>query len=58
VVAERHDLGERPIAERIAHGLPNNHLNYAITWFSLAAVWAAMSLFWAWRSVRAPRPSR
>ena len=57
VVAERHDLGERPIAERIAHGLPNNHLNYAITWFSLAAVWAAMSLFWAWRSVRARRPS-
>ncbi|MEP5730624.1 MAG: SURF1 family protein [Sulfitobacter sp.] len=24
--------------------IPNNHLQYAITWFSLAAVWLAMSL--------------
>ncbi len=24
--------------------VPNDHLNYAITWFSLAAVWAAMSV--------------
>ncbi len=26
--------------------IPNNHLNYAITWFSLAAVWLGMTLFW------------
>lgn len=24
-------------------GIPNDHLNYAITWFSLAAVWAGMT---------------
>lgn len=24
-------------------GIPNDHLNYAITWFSLAAIWAAMT---------------
>lgn len=24
--------------------IPNNHLQYAITWFSLAAIWLAMSL--------------
>jgi surfeit locus 1 family protein len=24
--------------------IPNDHLNYAITWFSLAAIWLAMSL--------------
>ena len=24
----------------------NQHLSYAITWFSLAAVWAVMSLLW------------
>lgn len=29
--------------------IPNDHLNYAITWFLLAAVWAAMSLFWITR---------
>ncbi|MEE4188208.1 MAG: SURF1 family protein [Roseobacter sp.] len=25
--------------------IPNDHLQYAITWFSLAAIWLAMSLF-------------
>ena len=30
-------------------GIPNDHLNYAITWFSLAAVWLGMTLFLLWR---------
>ncbi len=30
-------------------GIPNDHLNYAITWFSLAAVWLAMTGYWIWR---------
>lgn len=30
-------------------GIPNDHLNYAITWFSLAAVWAGMTLYLLWR---------
>lgn len=30
-------------------GIPNDHLNYAITWFSLAAVWAGMTAFLLWR---------
>ena len=30
-------------------GIPNNHLNYAVTWFSLAAVWAGMTLLLLWR---------
>lgn len=29
--------------------LPNNHLQYALTWFGLATVWGVMSLFWAYR---------
>jgi len=49
VVADRHSLGERPIAEPLGADLPNNHLNYAITWFSLGAVWAIMSALWARR---------
>ena len=31
-------------------GIPNNHLQYAITWFSLALVWAVMSGYLAWRN--------
>jgi surfeit locus 1 family protein len=30
-------------------GIPNDHLNYAITWFSLAVVWAGMTGFLLWR---------
>lgn len=31
----------------------NDHLQYAITWFSLMAVWIVMTLFWLWRIKRA-----
>ncbi|MEX0284312.1 MAG: SURF1 family protein [Paracoccaceae bacterium] len=31
-------------------GIPNDHLQYAITWFSLALIWAAMTGFFLWRS--------
>ena len=27
-------------------GIPNDHLQYAITWFSLAAIWLGMTAFW------------
>lgn len=30
-------------------GIPNDHLQYAITWFSLALIWAAMTGFFLWR---------
>jgi surfeit locus 1 family protein len=30
-------------------GIPNNHLNYALTWFCLAAVWLGMTLLLLWR---------
>lgn len=35
--------------------IPNDHLQYAITWFSLAAIWVAMSFYFITRR-RAPRP--
>lgn len=50
VVASRHDLGTRPRAIALGVDLPNNHLNYAITWGLLAVVWAAMSVIWARRA--------
>ena len=30
-------------------GIPNDHLSYAITWFSLAAIWAIMTCYFLWR---------
>ncbi len=30
-------------------GIPNNHLNYAITWFLFAVCWLGMTGFWLWR---------
>lgn len=29
--------------------VPNDHLQYAVTWFSLAAVWLGMTLYWVSR---------
>jgi len=34
--------------------VPNNHLNYAITWFSLALVWAGMTVYFLWRTRARP----
>lgn len=36
-------------------GIPNNHLNYAITWFLLAVVWAGMTAYLLWRMRRQAR---
>lgn len=30
-------------------GIPNDHLQYAITWFSLAILWFGMTLYLLWR---------
>lgn len=32
--------------------VPDNHLNYALTWFSLAAIWAVMTILLLWRMRR------
>ncbi len=31
------------------NAIPNNHLQYAITWFAIAAIWLAMSLYFGRR---------
>ena len=38
-------------------GIPNDHLQYAITWFSLALIWVAMTAVFALRGTRR-RPER
>ena len=46
VSPQRPELMTLPITpERI----PNNHFQYALTWFSLAFVWAGMTLYLVWR---------
>ncbi|MDU9002487.1 SURF1 family protein [Sedimentitalea todarodis] len=35
-------------------GIPNDHLQYAITWFSLALIWAAMTTYFLWRTRAKP----
>ncbi len=32
--------------------IPNNHRNYAITWFLMAAAWCGMTALWVWRISR------
>ena len=36
--------------------IPNDHLQYAITWFSLALIWVSMTAYFMWRT-RAPANS-
>lgn len=38
-------------------GIPNDHLQYAITWFSLALIWVAMTLYFVLRGTRSPAKS-
>lgn len=35
--------------------IPNDHLQYALTWFGLAAVWAAMTAYFLWRQRAEPK---
>ena len=48
------ELGTVPMPVDTA-AIPNDHLNYAITWFGLAVVWAAMSVALVVRARRGPR---
>ncbi len=50
------DPNVRPLPVDSA-GVPNDHLQYAITWFSLALIWAAMTAYFLWRT-RTPSESR
>lgn len=49
------DPGITPLPVDTA-GIPNDHLQYAVTWFGLALVWAAMTGYFLWRG-RAPSES-
>jgi surfeit locus 1 family protein len=46
VEGDAQGIGPQPVT---ISGIPNDHMNYAITWFSLAIVWAGMTAFLLWR---------
>ena len=50
------DLGVTPWPVDTA-GIPNDHLQYAITWFSLAAIWGGMTLYFLLRTSRSRKES-
>lgn len=51
VVARETSFNDAPVSPLPVDtvGIPNDHLQYAITWFSLAAVWLGMTMFLLWR---------
>jgi surfeit locus 1 family protein len=49
LVTEASDDPEAPFAMPVTIDIPNDHLQYAITWFGLAIAWAGMTLYWLWR---------
>lgn len=52
LVAEASDDPNQPMPLPVTVNIPNDHLEYAITWFSLALVWAVMTVHWLWRIKR------
>jgi surfeit locus 1 family protein len=59
VVAKRTSFNDAPVSPLPVDtsAIPNDHLTYAITWFSLAAIWIAMTLAFTLRARRAPKKS-
>lgn len=51
-------LGRYPQPAQTLPRPPNNHLAYAITWYGLAMVLAAIYATWAARTLRDPQPDR
>ncbi|MFW5654874.1 MAG: SURF1 family protein [Roseicyclus sp.] len=51
IIARELSVADAPLAPLPVDtsGIPNDHLNYAITWFSLAALWLGMTLHLLWR---------
>jgi len=57
VVAKTTSFNDRPVTPLPVDtaAIPNDHLQYAVTWFSLAAIWVAMTLAFILRARRAPQ---
>lgn len=51
VVARETSFSDTPVTPLPVDtgNIPNDHLQYAVTWFGLAAIWAVMSGYFLWR---------
>ena len=50
LIVARNDTGDGVTSQPITTaGFRNNHLQYAVTWFLLAAVWLGMTVYLLWR---------
>jgi surfeit locus 1 family protein len=50
LIIARSDTGDGILPQPVTvAGFRNNHWQYAVTWFSLAAVWLGMTVFLLWR---------
>jgi surfeit locus 1 family protein len=50
LIISRSDTGDGVTARPVTTaGFRNDHWQYAVTWFSLAVVWAGMTVFLLWR---------
>lgn len=52
IVTAASDDPDGPMPLPVGVNIPNDHLEYAITWFSLAAIWAVMTGYLLWRIKR------
>lgn len=57
VVAKQTSFDDAPVSPLPVDtsAIPNDHLSYAITWFSLAAIWIAMTVAFTLRARRTPK---
>ncbi len=49
VIARAISPAGKPLPQRVGAHIANNHLSYAITWFSLACVWLGMTILLVYR---------
>ena len=52
VVAAASDQADGPAPLPLTVNIPNRHLEYVVTWFGLAVVWAGMTAYFIWRIKR------
>jgi surfeit locus 1 family protein len=52
LVVETSQPAGGPAPLPVTINIPNNHLDYALTWFGLALAWAGMTLYLLWRIKR------